>query len=58
MPQVQESSNNHFVPVGSIFVKEAQQRVIEENGSLVTPAYSKEKNSDADNDADDHNGKK
>ncbi len=56
MPDIQESSDNHFVPVGSIFAKEAQQRVIEENGLLVTPAYTKENSKKTDEEKSSKDG--
>lgn len=58
MPDIKESSNNHFVVVGSLFVKEAQQRVIKENGQLVTPAYAKENQSHSSKQSQEDSNKK
>ena len=36
-----KSGPNYFIPVDSYLTEQARQRVIQENGQMVTPAYER-----------------
>ena len=46
------TTSNYFVPIDQFLIKQAQERVILENGCLATPAYQESvgKNQRADSD--------
>lgn len=52
MSERDSTTNTYFVPLDQFLIKQAQQRVILENGCLATPAYQESvgKNQRADSD--------